>query len=380
MDKKLFANISILVLFIFGFFSMLRTLFLTWNTRLQDFQVIYSASHQTIHFYNPYYVVNAMSVNYSPLTLALFFPLVLFGFLWASRIWIILSALSLLASMYVLYKIKKIPMIYIALIFFLSVISFPFKFNIGMGQVNIVLLFLLCLTLYGMLKNNTIFYLSFPFAVFLKVIPLIFIFIPIVKQNWKQTLGAMVGVAVFSLISLFFFSVPVNVAYIAKTLLPMISSTHSGTNYLDQSVGATVMRLRLSSWFALFLKMLIGVISLWVVYSYRKDTFYIFSLLVTSVLLISSVIWQHYLILLLIPFYYLVTQNRSVLVNVPIICSYVLISINIKNSFVFSRVLFGSVVLSHATIGLLGLWGLLILTRKQHTKSRESISNNNVNS
>ena len=143
----------ILILTVFIFFSLGRTILLLWGGSFPDFDVLFTGVHRVLDHKNPYLNSVFTQLNYLPIFLFLIFPLAVFSTKIASNIWLLLSILFFFSSIFILYKIKKIPFTLLFLFVCLSVISFPFKFTLGMGQTNLILLLLICLFTYKIIKR-----------------------------------------------------------------------------------------------------------------------------------------------------------------------------------------------------------------------------------
>ena len=87
---------------------------------------------------------------YPPATIMFFFPFILLPLPAAEKLWFVVSLICLFLSVYLIFKIAKkkffsgLGLMVLAFIF----LSFPVKFNFGMGQINTLVLFLTCLSVY----------------------------------------------------------------------------------------------------------------------------------------------------------------------------------------------------------------------------------------
>ena len=87
---------------------------------------------------------------YPPATIMFFFPFILLPLPAAEKLWFVVSLICLFLSVYLIFKIAKkkffsgLGLMVLAFIF----LSFPVKFNFGMGQINTLVLFLTCLSAY----------------------------------------------------------------------------------------------------------------------------------------------------------------------------------------------------------------------------------------
>lgn len=325
MNEIINNKIITIAIFLIALLSLGRTVYQVWQAPLLDFHVVYNGSMQLLHHQDPY-INNSnttLPVNYMPLILALFFPFVILGFGTAAHIWTVISVILFFASFYLLFKISPLSIHMLAVVLLLAVLSFPFKFNLVMGQVNIFLVFLLSALIYSLMHKNKYLPLSFAAATFLKLIPVVFLLIPIFERKWGSVVKMIIMLFFLELLSILLFTFTVNIDYILKVIIPLVSISHGGAYYYDQSLLSAFQRIGIPAVFANITRIFIAGVTIRHAFKYSTDKMYSFSLLLTGVLLISSIIWQHYLILLLIPFYYLLTVkvNCTHIFNLCLLCS-----------------------------------------------------------
>src|SRR3989344_7651533 len=113
-----------------GAISILRTIYILWNTFLPDFSTRYQAVRVLFGGNNPYSNLSSFtSENYPPIALILISPVTLFPFEVSSKILIILSVLSLIFCIVLLHRALNLPLLKTSFLFFFASISFPFKFT-----------------------------------------------------------------------------------------------------------------------------------------------------------------------------------------------------------------------------------------------------------
>lgn len=95
---------------------------------------------------------------YPPFVLLFFLPFTLSSFISAEKIWTILSLACLISTILLLLKMynQKIFSVTGLFLTFLVFIAFPVKFTLGMGQINIVVLFFLTLSIFFLDRKKDI--------------------------------------------------------------------------------------------------------------------------------------------------------------------------------------------------------------------------------
>ena len=356
--------LSSCIVLILGVASLIRTTFLLWNSFLPDFSVFYYSSFRLFHGLNPYTNVHLFTqINYPPITLMLFYPLLIFPFFEASKFWILISILFFILCMYLIKKNYSLNYQKIGFIFFLSVMSFPFKFTLGMGQINIVLLFLILYMFYFLnRKKDKITAILFSLAISIKLIPAIFAIGFFFLKRWKILLIALIS-------SIFLFFIPdlvshrlITIYYLNKVLLPLVLKP-AGSVYYNQSITGFLSRIGMPSLVAFLIRIFLIALTILKGYKSKEKLIFAETLFLTGFMTVNSFTWQHQLILLVIPFCYFLSQKLSLAKNILLLVLYVLLAVNIKNTAYFGHTLINELILSHGFFGLFGIWILLILEK-----------------
>lgn len=361
--RKIIAFVSILL----GVTSLLRTVILLWNSYLPDFSVLYDSAFSLLLHNNPYTNSKLYTqVNYPPIAILLFFPFLSFSFQDASRVWLVLSIIFFLGSLYILHKISPLNLFYFCVTLLFSIISFPFKFNLGMGQVNIFLLFLLVSLLYFLKQSKShVFAIILSLAISLKLFPAFFLIF--LKRNYRNIFFAGIMTLILFFIPFLIFNKDISFYYFSKILFPLLKEPADGV-YYNQSITGFFYRIGMPTSLGLLLRISFLGITFINLFKNEKQIFLSFSFLLTTILLINNFTWQHHLVLLLIPFYYLISQKNSKKFILVTLISYILIAVNIKNSENFRPMWYGSLILSHGFWGTFILWVLLLLKIKIYAK------------
>lgn len=362
MERRNKAIVTALI--IFGVVSLTRTVFLLWNGELQDLAIIYSSVHLLLSGINPYSSsVLPIQVNYPPQLLIILSPLTLLSLSVVGKLWIIGSVLALLISFYLLYKVKPVPKMLCIGMATASVLSFPFKYTLGMGQVNIFVLMCIAGMIYAGYGKKRGYELFYTAGLFLKIFPSLLILIPLVRKKYKQVILSIAVVTVISVLSIIIASWETHSYYLSHVLFPLVFSHGTGDYYYNQSLLSFFMRadIPLNLYFLLRFIALGGVAYLLIIK--KSSVFADASLLITTILLFSGLTWQHYLILLVIPLYYVISAIRSKRAYVFVLCAYLLVSFNIHDPSLFNSTAFSTIILSHGTIGIGIVWFMLLFYR-----------------
>jgi len=355
-------KILITSVFILSASLLFRTIFLLWNSFLPDFSTRYDSAVLLFHKVNPYLSFKSFTPeNYSPSFLLLLYPLIQLPFTLASKIWLLIITSCFFLSLFVLYKIKPISSFKLAIITFFAIVSFPFKFTLGMGQTNLILLLLICLFTYEIIKGKYLLagiFLSLSIAI--KLIPLLFVPYLFINRNIKTLTFSLLSLLVFLLIPFFLLRRDINIYYFNQVFLPLIKNPAGGV-YYNQSITGFFSRLSLDANLLNITRIVIVCFSLWTIFKKKMGYFSAISLLIIVILLVNNFAWQHHLILLIVPFYFLITRKKYL----QSLISYSFVFFNIKNAAIYSQNLLGNIFLSHGFIGTLILWLIFVWNLKK---------------
>lgn len=205
LEERKFKAVMHLGAFIFfggTLLWMLRALFLGLYP---DFSVYYYGSQLFLSGQNPYLSGQKLFSGYSypPSVFLLFVPFVLLPFQASQSLWVFLNVLFLIASIILLAKLFSVKffsdtnLILSGLIF----LSFPVKFTLGMGQINILILLFLVLSLYFLkIKNDFFGGVFLGLSLVIKLFPLLLPVYFLLKLNKKILTGflAIFGAAFLS--------------------------------------------------------------------------------------------------------------------------------------------------------------------------------------
>lgn len=346
MAKKSTKKFLILLILLIGILSLARTLFLNLNASLIDFEIYYKSAQIIFNGGNPYIHPNPTAF---PLFLYLISPLTLVNLTQASNIWTILNGLFAIGSVFILARYKRLDLLKLSIFFLLFIISFPFKFTLGMGQVNLLALFLITVFIFLHDKKNIASNIAITLAGIVKIFPFIFYLISFDKEKIKYLV--FFG-TIFILIS-YVINPDVFIYFVREVLVPNLASS-KGEIYYNQNLDGLIARLSISPLIGLILKLVVLISGLIIFlnknHSFEKRV----STIIVTLLLVSSVTWQHHLLFLAIPFYFLLAGFKKRKHQILLFISYLLTSYNIKSPE--SNGFLEGLVLSHAVLGLMLLF------------------------
>lgn len=360
--KNDMKRLGLILFFLSGIFFIFKTLFLGGHP---DYFVYYSAAKAFLSGKNIYFASSGTAFIYPPFALFFILPFILLPFAQSQILWTCFSIVAFFVSLLLLFSMENERFFSnrFFLLFGSACYSFPAKFTLGMGQINMLILLLVTLFLYFQKKNKstlaTIFLgLSlnikfFPFFSFVKFI---------LKKQWKLLCLTLLFSFAFLILSFFVFRLNSFAEFIQNILPGIVNSTRS--DYYNQALSGFVFRLVppsiISEAFIRIISLILFGISSFVIWkSDKKYLPLVMGLLITLHLLIDSFSWQHYFVWLIIPYvqilYSLIRQQSKWYNYFPIILSYFLTQTNIKDPNQVPILL-----QSHVLYGTLILWGYIL--------------------
>lgn len=368
MGKK--EKLLIVLVVLVGTASLVRTIVLIWYSTLLDFGVYYYSAQSILAHTNPYLNPQLFTqASYPPVTFLFITPLAILPIDVASKIWIALSVGSFLASLLFLYKTVSVPVIKIACIFLAVVLSFPFKFTMGMGQINLMVLLVLSASIFFLKKRMQLSAFLLSIAIILKLFPAFLLIWFLFKRQFRYIVFTILFTFIFFLISLIYSGSDIYMYYLREIVASSLLEP-AGSVYYNQSITGFFARLELPGIVLAIARIAIFLVTVIIIARKKLDAFGGLALLLTTVLLINSFSWQHHFILLLIPFYMLLSHSMTKKQWFFIIISYILVSMNIKDPKHVENVLFSPILLSHGFSGTLLLWYMQI-SKKDWTEKKK---------
>src|SRR3990167_9555022 len=187
--KLNFAKGLILILFFVSLISILRSLTLIIFSIAPDFGVLLMGAADLIRGNNPYINPRLFTgIGYPPNTLLFYLPFSLLPYQFAQVLFTFLSFGSFLGIIIISFQIlkEKFSWLTFLVVFSLSLLSFPTKFTLGMGQNNLIA-FLLLLLAYFFYKEGKLGRagIILGLAISFKTIFVFFILFFVLKKQWK---------------------------------------------------------------------------------------------------------------------------------------------------------------------------------------------------
>ena len=383
MNKTLF-KIAAVVFFLVSFVRI-SVINLPWiySSIGPDFTQVWISAKDLISAREPYLDPNLGYQNaYPPITEIFFLPFALLSHQVALVIFIYISFASIVGSVFLSLKIvmKKVPWHYFLLFIGLSFLAFPTRFSLGMGQVNIIVLFLLLLAVFletKPAKNSLAAGVSLGAAIAIKPIFAFFLLFFALKKSWKVIFISTLMVTVLAATSLIFWPPQIWVNWYQSTILPMTNFT-APYMYVYQNQGIFGFLSRQISNFnvRIYLSRIITVIliPLAAYLAFKKKEINLgLSFFIITLLLFDITSWQHHFVWLMFPFVVLfvnILKSKNAVLLGLLIVSYLLVSYNIKYDYIYPKI-----ILSNQFYGTLILWGInfyYLITRQVKAKRSNS--------
>lgn len=364
---KNFANlVSKVTIGVFCLFILLQSVHSftrVATTFTPDASIFYKSANDLIHEVSPYSDKTLYTAfNYPPITALFFIPLLVLPYQLVQIFLLILNCILLGVSLLLSFKIlqKKWSWTLGTLFFCLGLIFFPFRFTVGMGQVNMVgFALLLGSFLLWQRQKTGVSSLLFVLAVCIKPVLLFLVLFFIMQKSWKwlmctgSLLVGVVGIS-FLLFSKFY------LIYLTS-VVPHLLTTSGREVYFNQGLTGFVARLTtitlVRSVISLVAELAFTGVALW--FGRKKKPEVFFGILLTTLLLVDSLSWQHHFVFLLLPFivawqYRIKKLWYTVLLGV----SFILVAANIAHPQILQNFP-SSLVLSHVFYGTI-LLGILL--------------------
>ncbi len=365
--KKIIWYFSI-TLFIFSFLLLAKVIF---NDSFPDFRSYYFNPLLSFNGINPYLANKNLFTpsTYPPFAFPLLAPLLVFPFIAAEKIWIILSIAALLSSLYLIFKLltKKIITSENLILSSIVFLAFPTKFTLGMGQINLFIFLFLTLFIYFLSRSKIKSSIFLGLALTLKIFPLFIPIYLIIKKQWKILFLTICFLFAALILSLIFIKPFINL-YFYQNIFPTLIDSWKG-DYYNQSLSGVIVRAGFDESIRSNLKIIISLILFLfgfipILINKQKDKLSLsleIGIVITVNLLLNSFSWQHHFVWIFLPLLttYFYLKKRNLLRLMPVLgLSYILVSLNMKNSqdipvFLQSHVFYGALLLLFLEIYLL---------------------------
>jgi len=310
-----------------------------------DFNVYYHSAMVALHGQNPYSLKGIFvgGYLYPPVSLLIFFPLLLFSVVLAGKIWVGISIVCLISSIYTLLKLfhseKKFMVVCITGILVCN--YFPVKFTLGMGQLNMLTLLFATVALYAISKNKS--FLAgtiWGTAITIKYFPLLIPAYFLVKKKWRIFFAMLASIIVLMALGVIVFKVAITRYFFENIFFHLTSSVK--IDYYNQALSGFLLRdfkqISLTEVnifrFVIFFAMLF--LTGWVVLKKKTKKLQLLEIgiFINLSLLLNTFSWQHQFTLLIIPLIitWFTLQKYKLKWQYPMLLgiSYLLTAINAK--------------------------------------------------
>ncbi len=340
-----------------------------------DFLVYFSAARHMSEGTSLYATSAFTLFAYPPISALFFTPFSHMPFAFAQEIFILVSYIAIFASVWICFLLLDIHFLwqkYFAIIA-LTLLSFPAKFTLGMGQSNYIAYFFVLLAIF--LERKKLFTLSgilLGIGCIFKPIFIFFLLYFLLKKSWKTCIS-FIGIGVlFVLVEFLFFPHAFSdwQEYLFK-ILPHLFTSNGREVYYNQGIMGFIARLTpilfLRSWVTFACIIFVLSVVIFKIYKTYKNHLFHLALILCVLPLIDSLSWQHHFIVLLFPFLYVwVYGAKTIPTKILFAISYGLVSINIVHPQVFVHFPF-FLILSHTFFGAVLLLGLLLYGQRSKT-------------
>lgn len=334
---------------------------------LFDFAIYYQSVLDLKHGINMY-ADPTIAMKYPLSGMLVLYPIGWLPYVLAEKIWTLFSVACLgISGWYLAAMVPQLGRREWMYILGAVVLSFPYKFTLGMGQINLLILALLSGALYyGWRDKAWLAGSLLGVAAWIKITPLLILLYFWRKRAYTVVAATLLVYILGWMLAGLFWGFDL-VVYFWHSVVPTISMVGNYV-YYNQALTGLLARSGVVDHVAQFLNYLLLLILL--TCSYRAtpikrmdgaSEMCSYGLFVVSMILGSGLAWQHYFVWTLILFVGLYTKlwqrhQSQRLYFLLLLLAYVLISINIADpSSVPSHF---NLMLSHMTLGSLLLWGL----------------------
>jgi len=372
--SKCFLLAFLSLAIIFSAFTVVRII---CQFELQDFSVYYQGVQNFLSRQNPYMNSQPEKYIYPPSSLVFLAPIGWLPYRLAEDVWTLISFVSVMIAIIVLFKSlnKKKSLIIFLMVFGFFMLSFPAKFTLGMGQINMFILLLISLSFYFFRRKRS--YLSGIFlaiALAIKLTPIVLLLFYIRKKQWKIVISCLVFSFAFNLSGMLFLGTSATGDY-WNNVFPYIPTIGNAAYYNQALTGWLARSLipdsisKVINYLVFGSLLLISFVKTNTTLESPESELSEYGLFILSVLIGSGLAWQHHFVITLIPFTALIFSTKSwgkrfCLLTFLLLLAYILIALNIKDPSVIASNYFSKFLLSHALYGSVLLYILLIISLK----------------
>lgn len=365
MTVKKTAIITLaLIIFGWAFYSIYKIS----ATTAPDFSVLWLIAKDFGHVDNPYLNPGIYTPSgYPPFSYLFYIPLTLFPFNFGLLIFLLISFSAILGSVWISIKLifKKVDIYHFLFASALTLIAFPTKFSLGMGQVNSIVLFLLLFSYMQTLNKKEVFPgILMGVAVMLKPIFAFFLLFFLIQEKWRLIFYSIITVLTGFAVTYAFYGLGIWEYWINDIIFPLLN--YAGREvYYNQGFLGFASRFIASIEIRKIIEYIILPVSLIPIFIFRrtKSADLLLSLFILTLLITDSISWQHHFVWLIFPFILLTYYSiklKGIWFWIFLGISYLLVSWNFKNPLtvpviLLSNTFYGGAILYFLNIYLLKL-------------------------
>ncbi|MDE2591145.1 MAG: DUF2029 domain-containing protein, partial [Patescibacteria group bacterium] len=239
--KNNIIRLFVFLFFISGIFFILKTLFLAGHP---DYYVYYTSAKSFLAGKPIYIPTSGTSFIYPPFALFVILPFAFFPFGLSQILWTGFSISSFFISLLILFYMEGETFFSnrFLLLFGIACYSFPAKFTLGMGQINMLILLLVTLFLFFQkTKKSALAAISLGLSLNIKLFPFFSFFKFILKKQWKLLGYTLLSSLAFFIFALLFFRINSFIEFVHVILPGIVNSTRN--DYYNQALSGFIFRL-----------------------------------------------------------------------------------------------------------------------------------------
>lgn len=358
--KNIFLTISFIISLCI-LIQTTRAFFTVATTYTPDASIFYTSAKDVLQHTSPYTDKTLFTAFNYPLVTAIFFiPFTFIPYFYTQIGLVVLNSTLLEISIFLSTKLLKQKLSWIAgfFLFCTFLLFFPFRFTVGMGQVNMIGFVLILWSFFLWTKNRMLFSsVLFVVAICIKPILLFLLLFFLFQKSWKWLSITLLLLLGFVGASVFFF--PKQYAMYLTTVIPHLLTVRGREVYYNQGLSGFIARLTTNTFIQTYVTLFLDscVFLFTIFFGLKKKPVIFFSILLTTLLIIDSLSWQHHFVFLILPFitlYFFLKRKKfkQKKYAVLFLLSFVLVAVNIKNPQFFASFP-ASLILSHQLYGTL---------------------------
>lgn len=366
-SNQVIKGIKLILVWLVGIYGVFTVARILIQFRLFDFAIYYQSVLDLQSGINMY-LDSTIAMKYPLSGMLVLYPIGWLPYAVAEKLWTIVSLSSLGLGLWWIAKIvPRLPWQEWIVIGGAVVLAFPYKFTLGMGQINLIILALLAGSLYSFSRGREGWAGTLlAIAAWIKITPLLLLLFFWRKRGYRVVMAAglvyLLGWVLAGAVWGFDL-----VTYFWREVVPTISMAGNRV-YYNQALTGLLARADIADQAAQIINYVVLGILLWASYLVTPKKWVggardlvAYGLFVASMLLGAGLAWQHYFVwtvFLFVGIWAMLTKRGTINIFPMrlLLVAYGLISINL----VMPQTIPASfqLVLSHMTIGTLLLWGL----------------------